>query len=269
VKRILAFGFICLALALVLSRCDLVNGGPPIEVGVATASDTTVTVFWSAPANGTPDAYLVYFMPVNEHSFAPVAETEDTSYVHKPHGVTGTYKVLAKFGSETFDSQDRPGTVPWFADTMSVGELNSGYKPGYGWSRSGPGAVTYQMDLVGNAYDVDFYITDMAVGSAGPVYKIASPDLGPADPGGTVQPAAWRVTGFYIPVIYENDPLPRFDEFTYLDQQDLTVLPLAIGVHTEDGHYGLVKVLDVDSAAGRVLLKSWLQPLAGLRLIKH
>jgi len=269
VNRVLTFGLIGLALALALSNCDIVNGGPPVDLGIATDSDTTVVLYWRAPANGTPNSYLVYFMPVNEHSFAPIRETQDTSFVHNPHGVTGTYKVLARFGAETFDSGDRPATEPWFADTMSVGELNSGHKPGYGWSRSGPGAVTYAMDLAGNAYDVDFYITDMAVGSAGPVYRIASPDLGPTDPGGTVPPAAWRVTGFTQPVIYENEPLSRFDQYTYLDRRDLTTLPLAIGVHTEDGHFGLVKVLDVDSAAGRVLLKSWLQPLAGLRLIKH
>ncbi len=266
-KRTLTLLIGIMALAGLLARCD-VTGGAPIDVGIVAESDTAVRVSWVPPANGAPDAYLVYFRPVNDSTFEPILQTGDTTFVHKPHGVTGTYKVLAQFGPETFDGQDRPTTVPWFADTMTVGELNSGMDPGYGWSRSGNGAMTYAMDQPGSAYDVDLYITDMAAGSAGPVYQLASPDLGPTDPGGTVPQAAWRVTGFTAALLYEHEPLPRYDVFTYQGQQALDTLPQVYGVHTEDGHYGMVKVLDIIPGNG-VVFKSWLQPVAGLRLIKH
>ena len=255
----------------VLIRCDMVIGGPPVGVRIEAAdqSDSTVMISWTAPSEGTPDIYLVYFKGVGEHSYTPVAETDKSSFVHNPHGVTGVYKVMARFGAKTYEAFLKPSTVPVYTDSVILAELNASGNSGYGWSASSGRASTYSMLEEASADYVDLYITDFVQGLSGPVYSVASPDYGPTDPGDSVPTAAWHVTGFTEGLQYEQGLLPSYDETVYLDYQEITTVPICFGCYTEDGYYAMVKVDTVNTFTGEVRVRSWFQLIGGLRLIRH
>ncbi len=257
------------AVTLVSVQCDLVSGGPPTEVQIVADSDTTVVLVWAPPAEGTPSAYLVSFKEVGKQAYAPLGQTEDTIFFHNPHGVTGSYKVMAQFGGETYEALTKPSTVPILTDTLFQGELNAATSAGYGWRReTGVGAV-FAMDDELNEKEVDFYITDFNSGFSGPKYWIASPDLGPTDPGGGVPVAGWRVSGFTPALVYEDMPLPAYSPSYYLEKQRIDTVPVAVACRTEDGYFALVKFTRQETGLGRVQVKSWFQLVKGLRLIKH
>lgn len=257
------------AVVAVSVRCDLVSGGPPAGLRIAAQTDSTVRVSWVAPAQGTPNSYLVYFMETGIPSFVPLGETEDTVFTHNPHGATGIYKVMARFGGETYEAEVKPSTVPVLTDSMVVGELNTTTRSGYSWARGSGVGATFAMDDQLNADGVDLYITDFKAGAAGPKYWVASPELGPQDPGGGVPMAPWRTSGFSPSLVYERSPLPAHDQYIYLDRRQIDTVPMAVGCYTEDGYYALVKFTEASPGLGRVTVKSWFQLVRGLRLIKH
>ena len=43
--------------------CDSLDPRAPRGLALAAASDSTVLLTWTEPADGTPEAYLVYFRP--------------------------------------------------------------------------------------------------------------------------------------------------------------------------------------------------------------
>ena len=250
-------------------RCDSVSGGPPKGVRVMAVTDSTVMVLWSAPIEGTPEVYLLSFQQVNEEAFAPLGQTGDTTYVHDPQGVTGTYKVVAQFGDETYEATEKPSTVPVFTDTIPAGELNSTANSGYGWNRGSGLGGAYPMEDPLSVYEVDFYISDFDSGFAGPEYSIVTPDSGPADPGGGVVPGDWRASGFTSRLVHEDMPLPPYHQSVYERTRCIDTVPMVLGCHTEDNHYAVVRFTKSEKLLGQVRLKSWFQLVEGLRLVEH
>ena len=113
-----------------------VLGGPPGNVQLqADSTGTGVTVFWTAPAEGLPDSYMLYFQPMGGTEQL-MADTTATAFTHDPQGVTGMYRVVAKFGEDSYEARDKPSTVPVYNDTVVVSELNAGGESGYGWDRT-------------------------------------------------------------------------------------------------------------------------------------
>ncbi len=257
------------AAALVLVQCDEITGGPPLNVRIEARTDSMVRISWAAPVEGTPDVYMVYFEEVGSPSYTGIGETEQIEYVDYPQGITGKYKVMARFGSETYDAVDKPTTVPIENSMAGLAELDAPGNSGYGWNRSSGEDSTYSMEEAGSADVVDFYITDFAVGYSGPTYSVASPDRGPIDPSGVVPPAAWRVTRFVDVSPYEHGPLPSYDQQTYFEFRDINQTPMIIGCYTEDEYYAMVRIDSIDIGTGEVKLTSWFQLVQGLRLIKH
>lgn len=255
--------------ALLVVQCDELLGGAPTNIQIAAATDSTIQVTWSAPTEGTPDNYRISFMEVGASGYTMVAETSATAYVHNPMGVTGRYKVEAVFGSETYAGATTPTTVPVANAATKVAELNAAGNSGYGWDMVTGEYATYSMIEASNAPLVDLYVTDFAVGSAGPQYSIASPDVGPSDPGNVVPTATWRVNGFTDPLSGEDGPLPSHSPVLYFNYTDLVQTPMIVGCYTEDGYYAMVRVNSVNTGSGEVELLSWFQLVEGLRLIKH
>jgi hypothetical protein len=244
--------------------------GPPQNVKVEAASDSTVKVSWSAPLEGTPDKYIVYFKEVGAASFAILQEITATEYIHSPSGgTTGDYKVTAKFGSETFDGATVT-TVPIHTAATDVAELNAAGSSGYGWYRVDGTGSTYSMEQTANAASVDLYVTDWAAGHAGTTYYVVSPDIGAStpDPGGVIDPAAWRANGYNGPVP-EQSPLPAHVQGTYIGSLELTQYPEFIAAWTQDNYFALLKVSDFNQSSSTVKVESWFQLVKGLRLIKH
>ncbi len=260
-------------------------GGPPLEVKIAAESDSTVAITWSVPAEGTADSYLVYFQAVRDSGFTLIAETTGTAFVHNPHGVTGRYKVGAKYGNTVYESKDTTlSTVPVHSDTMTLFELNAdSSKSGYGWDTLTGKASRFSMVDSANAALVDFYVSDLRRGRGQLPYVLISPNVARTkDSGavGIVPQANWRVNGLHTPIGsgYEHEPVPRYDSLppNYYDFMELplpqpNLVPLYTNMNrTEDKrHYALVKVHSVDTLTGAVVVESWFQRVPRLRLMKH
>jgi len=270
---------VALAAVMVVVQDCATLGGPPTGIQVGADTDSTVQVVWSAPAEGNPDGYLLYFKPQGESSFALVIETQATSYVHNPEGRTGTYKVTAKFGSETFPATTLPTTVPVHGDTVTLAELNvDPSRSGYGWRRDNGSGAFYSMASAGSADSVDFYISDLDTGWARTPYAIVSPNKADSiDRGavGVVPSADWRMNGFSNRLGDEQSPLPSYSPLpnpNYFIYTELSGPPLFVACYTageQEKHYALIKVETIDTQHGLVKLESWYQLVAGLRLIRH
>ncbi len=277
----LRIGLLVAAVAvLCLTECGNLSEGPPTDVVLTAASDTTVRISWTAPAGGAPDSYVIAFMETGTSSWLDFGTATDsaTKADHNPLGRTGRYRVTAIFGGRSYPTTEAPTSAPVHSDTIAVGELNSSSRSGYGWERdSGAGSV-FTMGYASNADRVDFYITDWATGFAGPTYSMASPDWGPNDPGGAgvVPVGAWRATGFGLVLSGEQSPLPVFNSGSYSNNLELGPDSTLVAVCCTDTdtlgtrrHFALVKTSNRDLGTGTVQIESWFQPITGLRLIQH
>ncbi len=266
---ILAIGLLALP-ALLLVQCDVISGGAPINVKLEAATDSTVKITWDAPIEGTPDKYVVYFMATGTSTYTKLGEPTSTTYTHDPAGKTGKYKVASDFGGTEYEALTIPSSAPVANAATSVSELNAAGNSGYGWARSTGTASTYSMTQASNAASVDFYITNFAANSSSTPYHIASPDLGPSDPGAVVPAGSWRVNGFTNPLTDENAPLPAHSPTVYFNYTELSSDPVLVGCHTNaDDYYALVKLSGYNYGNGTVQVQSWFQTIKGLRLIQH
>ncbi|HTW92940.1 MAG TPA: fibronectin type III domain-containing protein [bacterium] len=255
--------------ALMMTSCTSVTGGAPTNVTITAATDSTLTISWTAPTDGTPDKYYVAFMATGTSSYTDIDTTTATSYTHDPAGKTGSYKVTAVFGSTTYDAAANPSTAPIATSATTVSELNATGNSGFGWDRTAGTGSTYSMTAAGNAANVDFYITDFATGFGGTTYSIASPDQGPSDPGAVVPTGSWRVNAFSSALTSETAPLPVHSGTTYFNFTDLSTDPIMVACYTADGYYALAKLSSYNTGAGTVSVQTWFQPIKGLRLIQH
>lgn len=252
------------------SACDNVNPRAPRDLTVAAATDSTVLLSWAEPAEGTPDAYLIYFRPVNDSLFALVAETTAQRFEHQPLGRTGRYRVAARFGSTSYAAEHEPSTVPVGSGLVAVAELDAQGNSGYGWDRSSGRGRTFSMRRSESSSGVDFYVTDFKPAALPELpYAVASPTMGPADAAGVVPVAPWRRTRFTDPLDDEHAPLPPAAMPVYYNYSDISRLPCCIGCFTADSHYALIKVLQVDSTNRSARLQTWFSPIKGLRLLSH
>ncbi len=248
------------------SECGNIVGGVPTNLKVVAETDSTVKLTWTAPTEGTPDKYIVYFQAVGTASYEMVANNVTTTeFVHNPNGKTGTYKVAAKFGSEEYSSLTTVSTVPIATPATTVAELNAAGNSGYGWNRTSGTGASYSMTQAANAASVDFYITDFQTTT----YSIASPDLGPTDPGNVVPSGSWRINAIAGPLTSENEPLPAHNPNIYFNYQDITQTPFLAGIYTEDGYYALAKLDGFNSGNKTYQVSGWFQLVKGLRLIQH
>ena len=253
-----------------LAGCRVGTGKEPLNLRLEADTDSTVKVVWSVPTDATPDEYLVYFQAVGETSYSLVAETTANLWTHNPNGATGWYRVEAKYGGQTYAASANPGTVPVWPDTVALAELNAAGNSGFGWDRRTGRGRTYPMTSAHSAGSVDLYITDFKPSSVNQQpYSVASPDMGPSDPGNVVPTGPWRVSGFTDTLPDENVMLPSYSETSYFNFTDILQVPCSIGCFTADSHYVLVKVVGVDVENCWVRVETWYQLVPGLRLTRH
>lgn len=256
--------------ALFLVQCDSITGDAPTSITLepATTDGSTVKVSWAAPASGSPDRYVVSFMETGTSSYVKLTpEPTTTTFVHSPAGKTGKYMVTAIFGSTEYNSATTPTTTPFATASMNVSELNATGNSGYGWDRTTGEGATYSMEQASNAASVDFYSTDFANGSSGPTYSVASPDLGPTDPGNVVPTGSWRVNSFSNLLTSESDPLPLHSNIAYFNYTDVSSTPAVLGAYTADGYYAMIRI--TSATGGTLACQTWFQMVKGLRLIQH
>jgi len=267
--------------------CGQLSEGPPTALLLTAASDTTVRVNWTPPAGGVPDSYAVAFAETGTSAWLDFGTAKDSATYadHNPLGRTGRYRVSAVFGGRSYPAVATPTSAPVHTRAMDVGELNSAVYSGYGWDRdSGDGSV-FTMGYASNASRVDFYVTDWAIGSAGPDYYVASPDWGPREPGGSglVPVGAWRPNG--LKSISEGEsPLPPFDSTSYANNLKLAADSTLVAVvctdtiffadttdtfTTVERHYAIARFGSPDTVTGTVQVETWFQRIRDLRLIQH
>jgi hypothetical protein len=276
-------GAAALAALVVIQGCGVL-GGPPTGVAVSSGpeeSDSTVVIAWTAPAEGGPDKYMVYFRAVADSGYEFIGETTGTSYTHNPHGMTGQYKVTALFGADSYDGAEKPTTIPVHGDTMTLFEINKdSSRCGYGWTRDSGKAGFFAMTDSANHASVDFYVSDLQAGYGHPQYpySVVSPNkANTIDSGavGIVPSADWRTNGFTNPLLDEQSPLPGYvppPSANYFIYTQIPQVPCYVGCYTAgetEKHYALIKVNSVDVASGQVQVESWYQLVPGLRLIRH
>jgi hypothetical protein len=255
------------AAALLFTACQSTTGSEPTNVVLTAASATTVKIEWTAPSTA-PDKYIVYFKSANQATYADVGNVTATTYTHDPAGACGTYYVAAKYGSTEYNS-DVKSTIPIATTSITLSELNATGSSGYGWGRTAFDGATYSMSSTANAASIDFYLTNFATGFSATPYNIASPDQGPTDPGGVVQPGSWRANAISDPISDPQAALPAHTNTTYFNYTALSAYPSYLAVYTSDGYYALIKVDGLNTGAGTVTIDSWFQSLQGLRLIQH
>lgn len=284
--------FVALA-AMCLAGCAQLGEGPPSDVVLTAASDTTVRISWTAPAGHLPDSYVVAFMQTGGSSWLDFGTARDsaTAIDHNPSDKTGRYRVTAMFGGRSYTAATTPTSAPVHTEVMTVGELNSPSYSGYGWNRDSGGGSVFTMKYASNADHVDFYITDWATGFAGPNYSLASPDWGPFEPGGTglVPVGHWRATGFSSLSADDQSPLPAFNSGSYDNNLELrpdsTIAAVlstdtTFAVDTTDTtkidtirivsrHYAIARLGSPDITSGTVSVETWFQLIPNLRLIQH
>jgi hypothetical protein len=244
-----------------------IPGGSARNLSLAAETDSTVRLTWSPPTEGAPNLYRVMFTPVGQ---APVVaiETGDTACVHDPQGMTGDYRVLARFGGAYFEPEETLSTLPVQTNSTWVDELNGSGKPGLGWPAPGRVGVTYDMSDTAWVDQVEFYVTDFKAGSSGPTYYLASPDLAPGDSGGSVPAGRWHVTSF-VELTNEQGPIPASGDSAWRTAARVPDAPAYAGCCTQQGFYAVVKVTQMRVAQADVRLETWFQPVQGLRLLRH
>jgi hypothetical protein len=251
------------------------HGAPHnLKLTAATGSDSTVNVAWSAPTDSgyTPSRYVVLFEETGTTHYDSVGyDSLPLSYVHNPLHRTGSYKVAAVYDSTWATSTEAPSTAPVWNTLQWVPELNGGGYPGYGWDRTTGEATLYDMTTTDSFAKVDFYVTDLALGFAGPTYYAASPDTAPQDPGGGVPSGFWHLTMFshLDSTATEDSMLPFFVTSRYRRTSILDSLPRLVACYTTfDDHYALLRVQQTDTLQG-AYIETWFQKIKGLRLIEH
>ncbi len=276
-----------LAALLWTAGCGRLDEGAPTDVVLAAASDTTVRLSWVAPGGNLPDSYLVAFMATGTSEWLDVGSAIDsaTQADHNPAGRTGRYRVTAIYGDRPYPAAETPTSAPVHTAAIAVGELNGSASPGYGWSRDSGAGALFAMGYASNASRVDFYVTDWAIGSAGPDYYVASPDWGPREPGGSglVPVGAWRPNGLKS-VSEGESPLPPFDSTSYANNLKLAADSTLVAVvctdtiffadttdtfTTVERHYAIARFGSPDTVTGTVQVETWFQRIRDLRLIQH
>jgi hypothetical protein len=265
-----------------LVACSQLSEGPPTDIALSAATDTTVRVSWTPPAGAVPDSYVLAFSETGTSDWVGFGAVPDTvtRADHNPLGRTGRYRVSAVFRDREYPATEAPTSAPVHADVMAVGELNSPSYSAYGWERDSGGGSVFTMRYASNADRVDFYVTDWASGFGGPDYAMASPDWGPYEPGGAgfVPVGAWRATWFSSPPAGEQAPLPPLRSGGYANQMPLSADSTLVAVCTDmttgtllgpDRYYALVRLGHPDVASGTVQIETWFQRIRGLRLIQH
>ncbi|MGC8798264.1 MAG: hypothetical protein ACP5JB_06970 [candidate division WOR-3 bacterium] len=255
-----------------LIGCGVI-GGPPANLQIAAATDTTVQLIWTTPAEGMPDRYRIYFCPARETTWTAIGDTTASTFIHNPHGITGRYRVAAIFAGREYQSPTILTTIPVHTEPKTLSELDGIGNSGYGWNYDSGYARSYSMRQAENARLVHFYVTDFSTGTGQP-YRLARPAMGPSDPSGAVPTAPWDTTWFTDPLADEHSPLPAIAETTYFNYTTIpdTALPARIGVYIPEinqGYFALVKVNRVNRTNATVELESWFQLVPGLHLIYH
>jgi len=252
-------------------------GGRPEFFDLESYQDSAVLLRWYPPSAGQPDAYRLFFRDVAASVFAMVGETDSLRMVHWPNGATGDYYVCAAYGESLFSS-DTITTVPVHTAEMTFYEINTDpSRSACGWNRSSGRASVFAMTDSANCDTVDFYVSDLQMGTGNPLNIVTPNKADSIDSGavGIVPRAAWRTNGFSNPLPNAQSPVPAYQpppNANYFIYTQVSAQPCYVGFCTlgeEERHYALIQVNKVGASADTARIETWFQLVPGLTLVKH
>lgn len=246
-------------------RIDFPPLRPPVNLRLASHLGVYVRLRWDRNGNHDSVRYGIWFRQADSFRFRLVDSTLSTSFLHDPFSTTGDYTISARFRDREVFASETVSTVAVFTDTLILHELNCTGPAGYGWDSISRRGRTVSMRETVSAPICAFYLTDFSPDTLNLHYFLASPDLGPDDPGGVVPPAAWRHTRLANVTGRGDMPLPLFDTLLYRDRVMLNPGTTELALWLPTDNYALVRVLPTRTCRFGVL--SWYQRVPGLRLI--
>ncbi len=228
----------------------------------AAADEISVVLDWDPnPSEEEVDGYYIYF------DGAVLDSTTNETYTHTDPQASGDYYVTAYAGEDESDPSTTLTTIPTVNTNVQIAEIGvPGEDSGFGWNISTGQGASYSMADASNAGSIDFYFTDWATGYGG-TYEVDSPSRVPTDPGAShlVGTTGWKVTGFQaLTVGFDN--VTTLPTTNYVDFLQITI-NTTYGVYTEDGHYAMIEVQNIDQSTGHVDFRVAFQTVPGLAIL--
>ncbi len=238
---------------------------PPLNLRLASHLGVYLRLRWDRNSNHDSVRYCIWFRQADSFRFQLVDSTPNSSFLHDPLYTTGDYTISARFRDQEVFASDTVSTVAVFTDTIVLSELNCTNPAGYGWDSLNLLGRTVSMRETASARICGLYLTDFSPDTLSLNYFLASPHLGPNDPGGVVPPAGWRRTWLANVTGSSSTPLPPFDSLLYWDRVLLNAGTTEIAVWLPSDNYSLVRIRPTRTCRFDIL--SWYQRVPGLRLI--
>jgi hypothetical protein len=262
-KLLIAPLVLCFGLLFVNCESEVTLTAPANFALTANTDGISVDLDWDAsPTSEEVDGYYIYFNDVLLDS------STTNAYTHTDPQESGDYYVTAYQGETESEASTELTTVPVLTATTSLGEINAATESGFGWNLTSGQGSTFSMADETNAGDIDLYFTDWQAGYAG-TYDIQNPADVVTDPGAgwLVGTTGWKVSGFIelTPVFDSVTTVPTTGYSSYLTVTE----GFAYAVYTEDGHYGMVEVIDIDVANGTISVRGAFQTVADLAILQH
>ncbi len=168
------------------------------------------------------------------------------------------------FWGESESPGDEISVAPISITTLVVWELNGYAASGMGWNTISGYAATYSMASDANKDNIDCYFTNFVFGFDG-IYHLASPSKLKNDKGHSLPTKGWKTSLI-------SGALGDFDTITIVPPDNgnyNSAAPVAVNqtyaVKTQDGYYGLIQVMTMDTTNGEIEIKTTFQPIKGLR----
>jgi hypothetical protein len=152
---------------------------------------------------------------------------------------------------------------------LTVYELNGDGASGVGFDPAAKSTAAYTMTDSTNRDDIDCYFTNWLdySGGFGGTYYLASANQVASDPGGEGFAATgWRSTSITdaldVSGIEDVEIVPALG---YASVADSVQAGETFAILTQDGYYGLIQVMDIDTTNGQIEIKATFQPIQRLR----
>ncbi|MCK4231561.1 hypothetical protein KAX21_01300 [candidate division WOR-3 bacterium] len=152
---------------------------------------------------------------------------------------------------------------------LTVYELNGDGPSGIGFDPAAKCVASYTMTDSTNRDDIDCYFTNWVdySGGFGGLYYLVSANQVTSDPGGEgLAATGWRSTSITealdVSGIEDVEVVPALG---YASVADSVEAGETFAILTQDGYYGLIQVINIDTINGQIDIKATFQPIQRLR----
>jgi len=172
------------------------------------------------------------------------------------------------FGSAGETEPAKISIAPTPVTELTVYELNGDGPSGIGFDPAAKCVASYTMTDSTNRDDIDCYFTNWVdySGGFGGTYYLASANQVIYDPSYSGGVTGWRSTSITealdVSGIEDVEAVPALG---YGNAADSVQAGETFAILTQDGYYGLIQVMDIDTINGQIDIKATFQPIQRLR----